>query len=142
MRIACIKIVGGIAVNTREKPLRVLCRGWVDVGFGSQLLGRLYEEASACVVQSVMGELSLTVFDTYAPPREIFAGEWPDDARVLLFSNHPAGNMTPSSSDLRNLADMPAGTGLVIVCGRRSERWQGALAQSAPPVEDPGGRDG
>ena len=43
MRIACIKIVGGIAVNTREKPLRVLCRGWVDVGFGSQLLGRLYE---------------------------------------------------------------------------------------------------
>ena len=129
-------------MNAREKPLRVLCRGWVDVGFGSQLLGRLYEEASACVVQSVMGELSLTVFDTYAPPREIFAGEWPDDARVLLFSNHPAGNMTPSSSDLRNLAAMPAGAGLVIVCGRRSERWQGALAQSAPPVEDPGGRDG
>ena len=89
-----------------------------------------------------MGEFSLTVFDTYAPPREIFAGEWPDNARVLLFSNHPAGNMTPSSSDLRNLAAMPAGTGLVIVCGRRSERWQGALAQSAPPVEDPGGRDG
>ena len=139
MRIACIKIVGGIAVNTREKPLRVLCRGWVDVGFGSQLLGRLYEEASACVVQSVMGELSLTVFDTYAPPREIFAGEWPADARVLLFSNHPAGNMEPSPRDLRNLAAMPAGTELVIVCGHRSVRWTGAPGQSTPSTREPQG---
>ena len=39
-------------MNAREKPLRVLCRGWVGVGFGSQLLGMLHEEASATCVTS------------------------------------------------------------------------------------------
>lgn len=126
-------------MNAREKPLRVLCRGWVGVGFGSQLLGMLHEEASACVVQRTEGELFLTVFDTFAPPHGEFFWTAPADARVLLFSNHPAGNMEPSPRDLRNLAAMPAGTELVIVCGHRSVRWTGAPGQSTPSTREPQG---
>ena len=112
-------------METRDKPLRVLCRGWVEAGFGVRLMGRLHVEASACVVQSRAGELALTLFDSYAPAGAAFCPPAPEGARITLYSNHPAGNMEPTQDDFQHLACLPEGTGLVIVCGSRCVRWEG-----------------
>ena len=55
-------------MKTRDKPLHVLCRGWIDAAFGARLLGRLHQEASACVVQSRAGEFEL-MFSTRTRPQ-------------------------------------------------------------------------
>ena len=111
-------------MKTMDKPLHVLCRGWVDIGFGARLMGRLHQEASACVVQSRAGVFELTLFDTFAPVQP-FPGALADSgARVLLFSNHPTGNMRPTKEDMRNLAALPAGAELVVVCGADCQPWR------------------
>lgn len=126
MRMACNSTPKeGFTVKTKDKPLCVLCRGRVGAEFGSQLLGRLHQEASACAVQTDDGEISLLIFDTYAPAQGVFSQDWPEGARVVLYSNHPTGNMEPSDDDLRNLASMPEGTELSIICGRRCVKWNG-----------------
>lgn len=119
-------------MKTRDKPLHVLCRGWIDAAFGARLLGRLHQEASACVVQSRAGEFELMFFDTYAPAGPAFGGALPEGARVLLYSNHPTGNMQPSANDLRNLDALPAGAELIIVCGGNCMPWKPEEGRSEP----------
>ena len=119
-------------MKTRDKPLHVLCRGWIDAAFGARLLGRLHQEASACVVQSRAGEFELMFFDTYAPAGPAFGGALPEGARVLLYSNHPTGNMQPSANDLRNLDALPAGAELSVVCGGNCMPWKPEEGRSEP----------
>ena len=93
MRIAHKKIEGGHCHECQRKTAARFVQGLGRVfGFGSQLLGMLHEEASACVVQRTKkGRLFLTVFDTFAPPHGEFFWTAPADARVLLFSNSSRG---------------------------------------------------
>ena len=103
----------------------ILCEDWIGVAFGVQLFGNVYADVAALAVQMERGETALRLFDPYAPPRDIFAGDWPKGARIALYSNHYQRGLEPTEDDLRNLAALPEGTALYIVRGRRCVRWKG-----------------
>lgn len=82
---------------------------------GVVLFEFVYAEVSAVYYPGI-GALKL--FDTYTP--DVLSREWmPDDEKVIIFSNHPTGNMNPSADDRRNLAMLPAGARLFIVCEQK-----------------------
>lgn len=87
----------------------------VGTEFGCRLFGKLNEAASAYVIRNADGEGELCLFDTTFA-RKVLDRPWPDEAEVVLYSNHPEGNMSPTGDDLENLALMPAGARLFIVC--------------------------
>ena len=67
-----------------------------------------------------------------APAGPAFGGALPEGARVLLYSNHPTGNMQPSANDLRNLDALPAGAELIVVCGGNCMPWKPEEGRSEP----------
>ena len=88
--------------------------GFIGTEFGCRLFGRLYEAASAYVIQNVDGEGELCLFDTTFA-REVLRRPWPNGAELALYSNHPEGNLSPTEDDMENLSLMPAVTRLFIV---------------------------
>ena len=110
----------------KDKALHVSCEGWIGVAFGVALFGDVYTDAVALVIQSERGKAILRLFDPYAPAEDVFAGSWPEDARIALYSNHYQHSLEPTNDDLRNLAALPEGATLYIVRGRRCVRWRGS----------------
>ena len=106
-------------------PLRELPGGFICTKFGVRLFGLLYETASAYVIQAPNGEGELGLLDT-AFAREALKRPWPDGAEFGLYSNHPEGDMSPTEDDLENLALMPEGTRLFIVCEDDCIEWERA----------------
>ena len=96
--------------------------GGIGMEFGCRLFGRLYEAASAYVIQNTNGEGELCLFDTTFA-REVLKRPWPDGAVFALYSNHPEENMSPTEDDLENFALMPAGTRMFIVCEDECVEW-------------------
>lgn len=92
---------------------------------GVALFGDVYTDAAALVIQSERGKAILRLFDPYAPAEDVFAGSWPEDARIALYSNHYQHSLEPTNDGLRNLAALPDGATLYIVRGRRCVRWKG-----------------
>ena len=109
----------------RDKALHVSCEGRTGAAFGVALFGGIYADAAALVIQSERGKAILRLFDPYAPAEDVFAGSWPEDARIALYSNHYQHSLEPTNDDLRNLAALPEGATLYIVRGRRCVRWKG-----------------
>ena len=107
-------------LQLRKVPGRI-----IGPEFGSRLFGRLYEAASAYVIQCANGEGELCLFDT-SFAREVFERPWPDGEVFGLYSNHPEGDMSPSKDDLENLALMTAGTRLFIVYEDECIEWKTA----------------
>ena len=99
--------------------------GSIGTEFGRRLFGKLYEPASAYVIQNTDGEGALCLFDT-GFAREVLQHPWPDGAELALYSNHPEGKLSPTKADLENLALMPAGTRLFIVCEDECVEWNTA----------------
>lgn len=106
-------------------PLRELPGGFIGTEFGKRLFGKLYAAASAYVIQAPNGEGELGLLDT-AFAREALKRPWPDGAEFGLYSNHPEGDMSPTEDDLENLALMPTGTRLYIVCEDDCIEWERA----------------
>ena len=94
----------------------------IGTEFGCRLFGKLYEHASAYVIQRANGEGELCLFDTTFA-REVLKRPWTDGAKFALYSNHPVGNLSPTDGDLVNLAAMPSGTRLFIVCEDSCIEW-------------------
>ena len=99
--------------------------GSVGTEFGCRLFGKLYEAASAYVIRNADGKGELCLFDTTFA-REVLKRPWQDGAEVVLYSNHPEGNMSPTDDDLENLALMPEETRLFIVCEDECVEWKTA----------------
>ena len=97
----------------------------VGTEFGCRLFGKLYEAASAYVIRNADGEGELCLFDTTFA-REVLDRFWPNGAEVVLYSNHPEGNMSPTEDDMENLSLMPAGTRLFIACEDECAEWNTA----------------
>ena len=110
----------------KDKALHVSCEGWIGVAFGVALFGDVYTDTAALVIQSGRGKAILRLFDPYAPAEDVFAGGWPEGARIALYSNHYQHGLEPTDDDLRNLAALPEGATLYIVRGRRCVRWRGS----------------
>ena len=109
-------------IDCNVLQLRGTPGGFIGTEFGCRLFGHLYVPASAYVIQSTNGEGELCLFDTTFA-REVLMRPWPDGAELALYSNHPEGNMSPTEDDLKNLALMPAGTRLFIVCEDECVEW-------------------
>lgn len=110
----------------KDKALHVSCEGWIGVAFGVALFGDVYTDAAALVIQSERGKAILRLFDPYAPAEDVFAGGWPEGARIALYSNHYQHGLEPTDGDLRNLAALPESATLYIVRGHRCVRWRGS----------------
>ena len=108
----------------KDKALHVSCEGRIGAAFGVALFGDVYTDAAALVIQSGRGKAILRLFDPCAPADGVFAGGWPEGARIALYSNHYQHSLEPTNDDLRNLATLPEGTRLYIVRGRRCVRWR------------------
>ena len=103
--------------------------GSVGTEFGCRLFGKLYEAASAFVIQHANGEGELCLFDaTFV--REVLKRPWPDWAKVTQYSNHLGRNMSPAEDDMENLPLMPAGTRLFIVYEDRCVVWNTAKKET------------
>ena len=98
-----------------------------DIGteFGCRLFGKLYEHASAYVIQRANGDGELCLFDTTFA-REVLKRPWTDGAKFALYSNHPEGNLSPTEDDMENLSLMPAETRLFIVSEDSCVEWNTA----------------
>ena len=112
-------------MRTEKIALRVARKGWIGVAFGVALFGDIYTDAAALVIQSEQGTAILRLFDPYAPAEDVFAGSWPEDARIALYSNHYQHGFEPTEDDLHNLAALPECAALYIVRGHRCVRWRG-----------------
>ena len=110
----------------KDKALHVSCEGRIGAAFGVALFGDVYTDAAALVVQLEYGEVALRLFDPYAPAEDVFAGGWPEGARIALYSNHYQHGLEPTDDDLRNLAALPESATLYIVRGHRCVRWRGS----------------
>ena len=110
----------------KDKALHVSCEGRIGAAFGVALFGDVYTDAAALVIQKEGGEAALRLFDPYAPPRDVFAGGWPEGAHIALYSNHYQHGLEPTDDDLRNLAALPEGAALYIVRVHRCVRWRGS----------------
>ena len=110
----------------KDKALHVSCEGWIGAAFGVALFGDVYTDTAALVIQSGRGKAILRLFDPCAPADGVFAGGWPEGARIVLYSNHYQHGLEPTDDDLRNLAALPEGATLYIVRGRRCVRWRGS----------------
>ena len=80
--------------------------GGIGMEFGCRLFGRLYEAASAYVIQNTNGEGELCLFDTTFA-REVLKRPWPDGAVFALYSNHPEGNMSPMVCRMNSIKGRP-----------------------------------
>lgn len=109
--------------NRRTDTLCVKCDATQEADFGVALFGKLYQQASAYAIVTSEEQREMRIFDT-AFARETLYREWPEGARVVLYTNHPEGNMLPSEDDMENLAAMPAGTELYVVWEDRCVRWE------------------
>ena len=109
-------------IDSNVLQLRGTQGGFIGTEFGCRLFGKLYEPASAYVIQSTNGEGELCLFDTTFA-WEVLKRPWPNGAEFALYSNHPEGNMSPTEDDLKNLSLMPAGTRLFIVCEDECVEW-------------------
>ena len=116
--------MGYMDAQAKRGPLRVRCEDWLDESFGSKLFGEAYPEASAYTVQIGRAEAEICVFDANNAAQTLDR-DWPKDARTALYSNRRGDAIAPTEQDLKNLAAMPEGTTLYIVCGRRCVRWNG-----------------
>ena len=90
--------------------------------FGRRLFGDLYEVASAYVLRIADGEGEMRLFDTIFA-RQALKRSWPDGDEVALYSNQPEGKLSTAEGDLKNLALMPSGTHLFIVCEDKCVEW-------------------
>ena len=113
-------------MKTEKTALHVSCEGWTGAAFGVALFGDAYTDVAALVTQKERGRATLRFFDPYAPADDVFAGGWPESARIVLYSNHYQHGFEPTDDDLRNLAALPEGATLYIVRGRRCVRWKGS----------------
>ena len=130
MRMADTSGKGDLYANAHEdgqkdKALHVSCEGWIGVAIGVALFGDVYTDTAALVIQSGRGKAILRLFDPCAPAEDVFAGGWPEGARIALYSNHYQHGLEPTDGDLRNLAALPEGATLYIVRGCRCVRWKG-----------------
>ena len=107
----------------KDKALHVLCEGWVSADFGVALFEDVCTDVAALAIQKEEGEAALRLFDPYAPPRDVFAGDWPEGACITLYSNHYQHSMEPTNDDLRNLAALPEGTALYIIRESHCKKW-------------------
>ena len=71
----------------KDKALHVSCEGRIGAAFGVALFGDVYTDAAALVIQSGRGKAILRLFDPCAPADGVFAGGWPEGARIALYSN-------------------------------------------------------
>ena len=110
----------------KDKALHVSCEGRIGAAFGVALFGDVYTDAAALVIQSGRGEAVLRLFDSCAPADDVFAGDWPEGARIALYSNHYQHGLEPTDDDVRNLAALPESATLYIVRGHRCVRWRGS----------------
>lgn len=110
-------------MRSTDVALQVLHRSEPDERLGVKLFGKLYQEASAYAIRHD-GRLEVGIFDTVFA-RDALQRTWPEGSIAALYSNHPEGDMQPRAGDLENLAAMPDGTKLYIVCERRCVRWDG-----------------
>ena len=110
----------------KDKALHVSCEGRIGAAFGVALFGDVYTDAAALVIQSGRGKAILRLFDPCAPADGVFAGGWPEGARIALYSNHYQHGLEPTDGDLRNLAALPESATLYIVRGHRCVRWRGS----------------
>ena len=58
--------------------------------------------------------------------RQALKRSWPDGDEVAFYSNQPEGKLATAEGDLKNLALMPSGTRLFIVCEDECVEWNRA----------------
>lgn len=109
----------------KDKALHVQCKGWISADIGKRLFGEVYVDVAAIAVQQGRGEAKVRIFDPASPAKDALEREWPEGARIALYSNHYQHSMEPTEDDLRNLAALPEGTALYIVQGSHCKRWKG-----------------
>ena len=108
----------------KDKALHVLCKGWISADFGRRLFGEVYVDVAAIAVQQERGEAEVRLFDPASPAKDVLKREWPEGARIALYSNHYQHSMEPTDDDLRNLAALPEGTALYIVRESCCKKWR------------------
>ena len=108
----------------KDKALHVLCEGWVNADFGRRLFGEVYVDVAAIAVQRERGEAEVRLFDPASPAKDVLKHEWPEGAKIALYSNHYQHSMEPTDDDLRNLAALPEGTALYVVRESHCKKWK------------------
>lgn len=98
----------------------VASEGLSDLEFGVQLLGKVYADVSAYVIDWGNGYYDIQLFDTYAAAA-VLKRYWPSKGRVLLFSRHMHELPEPNEYDLRNMDWVPQAE-MIIICGNKAYR--------------------